>query len=232
MHEVIGALLARQVSLAIQLAEAPTIWNGHVAPLILRSMTDNYINLAWILGDPLERSRKFILHGLGQEKLHIEHLKASLNAKGLDVGDDSLVKAREEWLNSQRYTFLTEVNVGAWSGTDARKMAEEAGCIDLYNHAYAPFSAATHNMWHHVAKYNLAPCPNPLHRFHRIPVIRSEPIDLDYLYRAAKYVKKAFTLFDERTGLRMDCPSAFDDLCQAIETLNEKINGQEDPDVS
>ena len=31
MHEVIGALLARQVTLATQLALSPSIWNGHTA---------------------------------------------------------------------------------------------------------------------------------------------------------------------------------------------------------
>jgi len=226
LYEVIGALLARQVTMAIQLAEAPSIWNGHIAPLILRSMTDNYINLAWIFGDPLERARKFILHGLGQEKLHIEHFKAKLKADGKDAEKDSIVQQREEWLNTQRYTFLTEVNVGSWSGMDARKMAEEADCVDLYNFAYAPFSAATHNMWHHVAKYNLAPCPNPLHRYHRIPIVRSESSDIDYVYRAAKYVQKAFTLFDQKTGVQTSSASAFDNLDQAINSFNQKGDRQ------
>ena len=226
MHEVIGALLARQVTLAVQLAGAPTIWNGHIAPLILRSMTDNYINLAWIFGDPLDRSRKFILHGLGQEKLHIEHHKAKLSADGQEAGNDPIIERREKWLNAQRYTFLTEVNVGSWSGIDARKMAEEAGCIDLYNYAYAPFSAATHNMWHHVAKYNLVPCPTPLHRYHKIPIVRSEGIDIDYLYRAAKYVRKAFRLFDEKTGVEIDSPSAFEALAKDIDEFNERVKGQ------
>ena len=69
VHEVVGALLARQVTLATQLAGSPAIWNGHVAPVLLRTMVDAYITLAWILKKPLDRSRKFILHGLGQEKL-------------------------------------------------------------------------------------------------------------------------------------------------------------------
>lgn len=226
MHEVIGALLARQVTLAVQLANAPTIWNGHIAPLILRSMTDNYINLAWIFGDPLDRARKFIMHGLGQEKLQLEHYKARLSADGQDAENHPIAKRMEEWLNTQRYSFLTEVNVGSWSGIDARKMAEEAGCIDLYNYAYAPFSAATHNMWHHVAKYNLVPCPNSLHRYHKIPVARSEGIDIDYLYRGAKYVNKAFQLFDERTTVKADSPSALDSLVQAIDEFNERVRSE------
>lgn len=46
IHEVIGSLMARQVTLAVELASAPMIWSGHIAPLILRSMVDTYINTA------------------------------------------------------------------------------------------------------------------------------------------------------------------------------------------
>ena len=68
MYEVIGALLARQVTLATQLASAPSIWNSHISPLIFRTMTETYITLAWIFIDPLDRAQKFILYGLGQRK--------------------------------------------------------------------------------------------------------------------------------------------------------------------
>src|SRR2546425_8975109 len=54
VHEVVGALLARQVTLATQLARAPDIWNSHLGPVILRSMADAYIVLAWILTSPEE----------------------------------------------------------------------------------------------------------------------------------------------------------------------------------
>lgn len=45
IHEVVGALLARQVTLSRQIAECPSIWNGHIAPIILRAMADVYISL-------------------------------------------------------------------------------------------------------------------------------------------------------------------------------------------
>ena len=47
-------------------------------------MVDAYITLAWIFDDPLERSRKFLLYGLGQAKLSNEHRKAQLQADGID----------------------------------------------------------------------------------------------------------------------------------------------------
>ena len=222
MFEVIGALLARQVTLATQLAGSPDIWNAHTAPLILRSMIDVYINLAWIFLDPLDRSRKFILHGLGQEKLDIEHRKKLMVDAGRKADDDPLIKHKEEWLACQRFAFLTEVNVGAWSGIDARKMAEEAGCLDFYRYAYTPFSAGTHSMWHHVSRWNLIPCRNPLHRYHSVP---DDPIlnpDFEYLYLAAEYAAKTFDLFDEKSGVKVDIRSAFNLLHESVAALGKE----------
>jgi len=220
MYEVIGALLARQVTLATQLAQAPAIWNGHIAPIILRSMVDNYITLAWILKDPEERSQKFISYGLGQEKLQIEHRKARL--KGKDNKEDPLIQIKEDWLNTQHYSFLTEVNIGSWSGLATRQMAEQADCIDFYNLTYIPFSAATHNMWNHVERYNLTRCPNPLHRFHRIPIdLPIEIADVDYVYRAAKYVDKVFRLFDEFSQIRSRAVSAIKYLVCELEKIDQ-----------
>lgn len=210
VHEVIGGLMGRQVTLVTQLAQAPSIWNGHVAPLFLRTMTDTYITLAWILEDPVDRSRKFILHGLGEEKLLLEHHKSRLKEADESVDDHPLVQSLEAWLNSQRFTFLTEVNVGSWSGIDTRSMAQEADSENLYTFAYRPFSAATHSMWQHIERYNLEECSNPLHRLHRIPSELDAPLDVDYLYRAAKYVKESFDVFRQKIGVGAGIPSAFD----------------------
>jgi hypothetical protein len=210
VQEAIGGLLARQVTLAIQLASAPQIWNGHIAPLILRTMTDCHISLAWIFENPVPRARMYIHHGLGQKKLWMEHLKENLKSKGTEKPEEHpVIRATETWINKQRFHFLTEVNVGSWSEIDTRRMAEETGCLDFYRFAYTPFSAATHNMWHHVVDYNLRECTNPLHRPHRIPYLPELDADIDYVYRAAKYVDKTFTLFDRKTGLCSQKPSSF-----------------------
>jgi hypothetical protein len=74
-YEVIGALLSRQCNLAIKPLRNPDLWDWHTGPIFLRAMTDTYITIAWIMKDPLDRSRKFISNGLGQEKLQVEHLK-------------------------------------------------------------------------------------------------------------------------------------------------------------
>ena len=223
-YEVIGGLLARQVTLATQLALAPSIWNGHIAPLILRSMADNYISLVWIFKDPEKRSIKFVEYGLGQEKLRIEYEKSELEKvtdKEKNKELKKVIEFREKWLESQRFSFLTEVNVGAWSGKSTREMAEDAGEKHFYDFVYTPFSAATHNMWHHLARYNLTHCNNPLHRYHRIPIDPDLEIDFDYLYNAAKYLDKAFRLFDEKTGVTIKTINAFDCLTEDFKKFNE-----------
>ncbi len=224
-HEVVGALLARQVTLATQLTNNPPIWNGHIAPLVLRAMVDNHINLAWILHtDTLDRSKKFIEHGLGQQKLVVEHHKVEMKKRGVkDIENEPLIKAHEDWINSQRYTFLTTVSVSQWAEIDARKMAEEADCIDFYRFAYTPFSANVHSMWNHVSRYNLVECTNQLHRLHKIPIDPDMAIDMDYLYRAAKYVEKAFKLFDKKTMVKIKVKSSFEQLKRNLNLLGDKI---------
>jgi hypothetical protein len=124
---------------------SPSSWNGHIAPLLLRAMADVYINFAWVLCDPGDRAKKFILYGLGQAKLELEHRRADLASREAKVGELERIQIQEDWINKQRATFLTDVNVGSWSGISTRTMADEAGCIDFYNYVYTPFSACTHS---------------------------------------------------------------------------------------
>jgi hypothetical protein len=219
-YEAIGGLLSRQVTLSMNLASAPQIWNGHVAPLILRAMTDAHITLAWILLEPTERSRKYILYGLGQEKLYIENLKSEV------VKDDKranlMIEVRESWLNSQRADFLTEVNVGNWAGLNTRQMADEADCQGLYKFAYTPFSGVAHNMWQHVSRYNLVPCKNPLHKYHRIADILNLPSDPDYVYRSVKYVDRSFEAFDKKYNIPISTPMPHQWFVEQFEKINKK----------
>jgi hypothetical protein len=108
-------------------------------------MADVYINFAWVLCDPGDRAKKFILYGLGQAKLELEHRRADLASREAKVGELERIQIQEDWINKQRATFLTDVNVGSWSGISTRTMADEAGCIDFYNYVYTPFSACTHS---------------------------------------------------------------------------------------
>ncbi|AAU37596.1 DUF5677 domain-containing protein [[Mannheimia] succiniciproducens] len=203
-YSVIGGLLSRQVTLAIQMTRSPNILNGHSAPLFLRSMTDLHITLAWIMLDLEERSKKYILYGLGEEKLLVEHYKKRIDDSPNNPENElmeGMIETRLHWIDSQRRDFLVEVNLGSWSQLDYRKMAQEANCESLYTFAYKPFSQGAHNMWPHVSRYNCKYCESPLHKYHLIPDLFEAPADLDYLFRSCKYVHMAYEIFINKFGL-------------------------------
>jgi hypothetical protein len=212
VHEVIGGMLAREATLAKEVARAPTLWTGHSAPILLRAMADVYINIAWLLLDPVERSRKFILFGLGQAKLELEHRRAQIGAREPTPEEVTILEASEKWIESQRVGWLLDVDLGKWSSLSVRQMADEAGCIDFYNYVYTPFSACAHSMWHHVARYDLRECGNPLHRHHRRPTSEASAPDIQYLTLAAKYWIKTLDTFDRTHGLEIPGPSSFETL--------------------
>ena len=200
VFNVLTALLARQATLAIEMASAPQLWNGHSAPLFLRAMTDVHITLSWILLDARVRSRQYIDHGLGQAVLELEHRKKEWEPAAVDSKEmlEKLISAHESWINAQRWTFLVEINIGAWTGKTTRQMAEEAGILDFYNYVYTPFSQCAHSTWYHVGRYNSGPSESPLTRQVWMPYIANSPSDPWNLHLAAKYLDKSFNIFDEK----------------------------------
>ncbi len=218
VHEVIGGMLARQATLAKEIASAPLLWNGHSAPILLRAMADVYINIAWLLLDPVARCLRFISFGLGQAKLELEHRRAEIVDRMPTSEEAATIEASERWIETQRACFLQNVDLGNWAGLSVRQMADEAGCIDFYNFVYTPFSACAHSMWHHIGRYNLIKCTNPLHRYHGRPISPAAEPDLHYLLLAAKYWAKTLDTFDTQTGINVDCQSAYDALTTAILT--------------
>ena len=204
--EVIGALLSRQCHLSLKLARNPDFWEWNVGPVILRSMTDCYITLAWILEDLPLRAKQYVSYGLGQQKLIIEHYKEQIE-KG--TGRDrelmeGMVEKYEAWINKQHFSFLQEVNVGSWSGKTTRDMARECGCSDLYKFAYAQYSSCAHNMWSHLGRFNCVPSDNPLHKYFRVPVWQDMWGEPSVFINSAKYLEKAFRAVCRRFDIRLD----------------------------
>jgi Family of unknown function (DUF5677) len=216
VHEVIGGMLARQATLAKEIASAPVLWNGHSAPILLRAMADVYINIAWLLLAPAVRCLKFISFGLGQAKLELEHRRAEIGDREPTAEEVAIIEACERWIDTQRAHFLQDVDLGKWAALSVRQMADEAGCLDFYNFVYTPFSACAHSMWHHIGHYNLIKCTNPLHRYHRWPVSSAADPDIHYMLLAAKYWAKTLGTFDGKTGTHVVCPSTYNALITAI----------------
>jgi hypothetical protein len=173
-------------------------------------MVEVHLWLAWILEKPAERAMLFIEDGLGKEKLMIKHRLDELNLIGRKADDDPVIQQSMVWVESQKYSFLVDVNLsGSWSGIDTRKMAEEAGQRDFYRFTYPPFSSAVHSTWNHVSRFDLVPCTNPLHAGHRVPRMDFLPPAIDFFELAAKYLAKTFALVDSKLHLSVDVPSTF-----------------------
>lgn len=236
VFEVLGALLARQVTLACQVAATPQMWEPHSGPIFMRAMADVYITVAWILLHPDERARQFIHHGLGQAKLELEHRRADLAAgRPAKPGESEMLDAREAWINSQRLTFLTSVNLGAWSGINTRQMAEQANCLDFYNYVYAPFSGCAHSMWQHVGYFNLRRCTNPLHGMHSVPTLPDFDTaggDPHTLYLAGKYLNKTCRTLDAHLAPPAETVDAFGKLTAALGAAYEAASKLSSADES
>lgn len=229
-YEVISSLLCRQATITIELASSPGIWTPHTAPIILRSMADVFISLAWILKDPTARCKKYIEDGLGAIKLQIAHQERALEdaTDPADIDDlRTMIDAWREWLSMQRLHIFVEVNLGNWSGLNTRKMAEESGFIDFYNYVYQPFSGAVHSNWPHISTLNAVHCQNPAHRGHRAPAIVNTPPDLHWLFLATKYLSKTLAHFDDVNGLVGIPQSAFDFFTEQVE-VDQSEPGEND----
>lgn len=209
LFEVIGALLARQACLAVKIANNIDLWDYHAGPLFLRAMTDCYITAAWILKDPIDRARKFILYGLGQEKLEIERLKLVLPDQSPEDRQhvEERIRIQEAWLNAQHYSFLQHVDVGSWSGKSTRKMAEEADCLDLYDFAYTGWSHGAHSTWNHIGKFDIWPAAEPLHKHINQPANFEHGHHMDVVELASKYFDKLSVLIVNHFKLEMTMPN-------------------------
>jgi len=147
-----------------------------------------------------------------------EAIKEMTDKEKLDLANETIAElnAKVAELEGQLKGSPEAVSLGRFN---LQKMAEEANCLDLYRFAYTPFSSSVHNMWNHVSRYNLIVCTNPLHRLHKIPIDPDMPMDMDYLYRAAKYVEKAFNLFDRKIGIKIKMKSSFKKLKDNLDRL-------------
>lgn len=224
-YAVVGALLGRQCNLAATIVGAPGAWDNYAGPLFLRALVDNYITTAWILKNPIERARRFISYGLGQEKLLLEHYKSEMQSLEPDEKTrmQQMIDAREAWINAQHYGFLQTVDVGGWSGIDTRKMAAEAGCSDLYRFAYTPWSQAAHGIWNHVSRLDAKKSADPLIK-HLLQPAYFPHQDFEVLVNATKYLDKLFRLLDGHYQVDVSIDLPYDWLIKRAPSLFEEVS--------
>ncbi len=226
IHSVLGALLARQGTLTVELARAVSAWNYHSAPLFIRAMVDVHITAAWLMADPKERCRKYIEYGLGQSKLLLEHLKAEIRSQGKDPDENETIKNREAWINAQKFTFLLPVELGSWSGITTRDMAIEVGLQNMYNFSFQTFSGCVHSTWNHVSQYNAKPSESPLHRYTFIADMPEFSPDAHQLNTVARRLDETLFLYQKHLGVSEKMHILEEWLDGALEELGKKYKDE------
>ncbi|NNE59123.1 MAG: hypothetical protein HKN36_13530 [Hellea sp.] len=223
-NSVLSALLARQSALAVGLIESPPSWNGHIAPLILRSMIELLISVRWILIDPEQRSKEYISYGLGQEKLLTANYQKELEEGNADKRVELIVERNLDWIESQMFQMFVEVNLGSWTGMSVRKMCDEIGDPSLYKFSFAPFSACTHNSWNHVGKWNARLCENPMHKQHMVGFVADIWPIVDFVANACKYLELVIDAFDSHYGFNSELKKPRALFEEAVELFAEEWN--------
>jgi hypothetical protein len=105
-------------------------------------------------------------------------------------------------------------------------MAAECGLEDLYRFDYARWSGCTHNMWHHIALFNLTECANPLHiGGHRVPHTSGLDPDVRLAIHAAQYLDDTFQVFDAFRGERPAVTSSLSTLLAALDREPSQAGG-------
>ena len=196
VYEVVGGLLARQVTLVLELASTPQIWNHHISPIILRSIIDGYIVLKWILIDAKPRSLWFIADSVRQVERRLEEAREILQNKALNNEESLLLSAYENWINFYKSRTVNAVD----QRLRIKDMAFEVGEEGLYVGPFRTMSSVVHPSWYHISMYNLEPdlpavgvhCREPF-----IPESRG-----NYQFKlAADYLDQTFLAFDKAFDL-------------------------------
>ena len=231
MHNVISGLLSRQTAITLEVMGSPPILHGVVIHIILRSMIDVYLTMAWIFhSDSENRAQKFIDYGVGQEKMMKDFREAELKSLGINPDEDPGIRASNMLINIMKTEELVDVNIGNWSGLNARQMAEESGNLSFYNLTYLPFTQDVHSNWPCIVRFNLAPCNSPLHKLHFVGDLKGVKSAFHLnLRNVLKYMDKVLTLFDKniKTDLSSIKKPASDILRSRMKTLMGKIKENE-----
>ena len=164
-HDVSFGLVLYAAALALEL----TLGYGHKMAggrILLRSIMEAYITLHYLTKkDDAKEWLAYRDDGAGKTKLaFLKNLEAEEKPDFIDI--DRL----ENLANEDMWLEFRDVNIGAWSKKDLRKLAIECGAKETYDKYYDWASGYAHGQWVCIRDTAFSVCSNPLHRFHKIPV--------------------------------------------------------------
>lgn len=202
--EINLGLFNRIFNLSKRLLQVFEYWNDELGKVVLRSIIDSYILLAWLQSNGTEENlRNYKEYGLGKKKLFIEHLKSK-------IGNDALnpfYKRLENELNAELESIINpmflNVNVGNWIDKSVRDMAMDIDEKELFDYLYNPFSDIIHGGYSSLEQHHLRNCYNPLHKGHKIPKEVSEKLDFMIPLLCIKIIIKTIEFGKKKLNLNI-----------------------------
>jgi len=181
--EVLFGLFARVTRLYVLMADDPFLWARDVSGVMLRPLVETAITLSYLAkAGTAEDFQRFIEYGEGQQKLLMLHLQDNYpKGRSLDgLSSEELGRDFEVWPE------VLDIELGHWSGKDARWLAQKAGLEEFYRLVFTPASSDLHGSWLSLKSSNLVRCAEPLHRWHRLPTYAEPPFFVNTAIAAQK----------------------------------------------
>jgi hypothetical protein len=180
-HEVTAGLVARAYRAVTAALETPSRWSGEHGFDIMRLLVETQFVLRWMSLQPDDSAfANFQSYGEGKQKLMrlaVDDLVARFSE---EVPEElrRLVDTLQKKTGGEWGEQFQEVSLEAtFAGRTMRRIAEEAGMLETYQHVYQPASAVAHGEWWVIEDYAMQRCRNPLHLLHRLPSLRLTPVE-------------------------------------------------------
>ena len=167
-REILLGLLCRMYRLVVQQISFPVNWTEDFGKIFVRMLVESYIYYSWLsTKGTTEDFAKFYEHGLGQQKLYMEHLSSYFQEHG--IKEDECGNIGADFLRNHKMPMFVPVNVGNPLGKNLLDLAADCDCAEIYALLYGPCSSAVHGMYDTLDNHYLRVCVNPFHGGHRIP---------------------------------------------------------------
>ncbi len=201
--EVKLGLASRQFRLLYRLVEDPHLWSTELGPLVVRPIIETNIVTEWLLQkDKKDLYEAYKNYGVGKRKLYMLHLEEVAKKDGMKDEDlENLLARLDAEVNVDRFEEFQEIDLGGnFAKKSIRDMANEIGKPNLYNLYYQPFSTEIHGEWGSLFNFDLDPCGNPIHRYHRLGIFEHSPLTIGspfLIHIALKFAEESITaIFD------------------------------------
>ncbi|WP_298891179.1 DUF5677 domain-containing protein [uncultured Serinicoccus sp.] len=186
-QEVHTGIVSRAAREVITGLGTPDLWCTEHGSHIGRTLVESRIVLAWMSTQDEEIYRKYKAYGAGKAKLN-SLIAREIPPEWLLNGASDAIDEMSRLSHNDDLLDYVSVDLGStFSGKTLRTMADEAGLLDLYRHAFQLQSGFTHSEWWAVEMECMERCRNVLHRGHLIP-------SLDLAYGGVVTVGRAWVI--------------------------------------